>query len=393
MPWEEKTVEYSREEFVRRVLAREATKAALCREYGISRVTGDKWIARFVSGQQMADRSRAPFHHPNRISSEDELRIVQARRKEPAIGARKTRQMLINAGWEDPPSVSTINAVFRRNGLISEKSSSAARHHVRFQKESPNDLWQADFKGNFLMGNGKRCHPLSIIDDCSRACLCADAKENEQFLGTKESFTATFRRVGLPKAILCDNGTPWGSSRSTAITHFEVWLMEQSILPMHIRPLHPQTQGKVERFNGSYKRERLAFYIPADLEDAQRCRMEYMEFYNNVRPHEALEMECPAQRYQESTRVYLEEIPVWEYESGGQRRKVISSGYLTYEGQGYYLSEGLAGKEVMLYPNPIQDGMIDIVFREFVVAKLSQEDRTVLSRKIYLRHNDPREKV
>lgn len=393
MPWKEKTVEQNREDFVRRVLAREATKSALCREYGISRVTGDKWIQRFQTGQSLADRSRAPGTHPNRISAEAEERIVNARKKEPAIGAKKMRQMLMDEGWQDAPSISTFNEVFKRNGLITAAASEAARHHVRFEKEYPNEMWQADFKGDFLLRNGVRCYPLSILDDHSRACLCADAKENVQINNTKDSFIRTFRNFGLPKSILCDNGHPWGSSQSTSITAFEVWLMEQGVLTMHIRPQHPQTQGKVERFNGSYKRERLRFYTPFDMEEAQRCRMEYMDFYNNVRPHYALDMGRPAQFYTPSTRRYQENIPVWEYGPGGESRKIKSSGYLTYKNQGYYLSEGLAEKEVMLYPDEQHDGIVDIVFRQFVVAKLSLVDRTIRSRKIYLLHDDPRKKL
>lgn len=393
MPWKEKTVEQNREEFVRRALGHEATKSALCREYGISRVTGDKWIRRFLEGESLSDKSRAPGTHPNRISPEAEARIVNARKKEPAIGAKKTRQMLLDEGWLDPPSVSTINEVFKRNGLITKAASEAATHHIRFQKETPNEMWQADFKGDFLLQNGVRCYPLSILDDYSRACLCADAKENTQLNSTKSSFINTFRNFGLPKSILCDNGTPWGSSQSTSITAFEVWLMEQGVLPLHIRPRHPQTQGKVERFNGSYKKERLAFYIPFDMADAQKCRLEYMNFYNNVRPHHALELGKPSQFYTPSNRQYQENISEWEYESGGELRKVKSSGYLTYQNQGYYLSEGLGTKEVMLYPDKLHDGLINVTFRQFVVAKLSLEDRTIRSRKIYLLHDDPRKKL
>lgn len=393
MPWKEKTVEGSRIEFVQRVLAKEASKSALCREYGISRVTGDKWIKRYLNGDDMGDRSRAPMHTPNRISPEAEERIVQARLKEPAIGAIKTRTMLINEGWENPPATSTINEVFRRNGLITKQASQAAQHHIRFEKDEPNDMWQADFKGNFLMQDNNRCHPLSIIDDCSRACLCADAKENEQLRSTKESFIQTFREVGLPKVLLCDNGTPWGSSQSTSITRFDVWLMELGVLCMHIRAQHPQTQGKVERFNGSYKRERLAFYTPKDIKDAQRCRMEYKEFYNNVRPHYSLNMDVPAKHYVPSSRTYIEKISKWDYESGGHLRKIKSSGYLTYDGQGYFLSEGLGEKEVMLYHDEKQNDIVNIVFRQFRVAKLNLSTKTIMSRRVYLLHDDPRKKL
>jgi len=393
MPWKEKTVEENRAEFVRQVKAKEGSMSALCREYGISRVTGYKWLKRSEKGESMSDQSRAPFNTPARIAAEVEERIVGMRTAEPALGAKKIRKMMQNDGQTDLPAISTINAVLKRNGLITKQASEAAEHYTRFQKDEPNEMWQADFKGNFLMGNGKRCHPLSIIDDCSRFCVCADAKGNEQLLSTKESFVNTFREFGLPKSILCDNGTPWGSSQSTSITRFEVWLMELGVLTLHIRNHYPQCQGKVERFNGSYKRERLNFYVPHDMEDAQRCREEYKNFYNNIRPHEGIDMDTPAQRYSRSEREFTEAVTPWEYESGGVLRKVKSSGYFSFEGQGYYLSEGLGNKEVMLFPCEGKDGWFDVVFREFTVAKLSLSDRTIRSRRVYLRYGDPREKV
>lgn len=246
-----------REEFVKRVLAKEKSKSALCQEYGISRPTGDKWIKRYLAGESLSDRSRRPFHTPNRIPEWAEHRIVQARKQEPAVGAQKIHRMLQNDGWHDPPSVSTINAVFKRNGLITPQASEKAQHIQRFEMAAPNVMWQADFKGDFCLRDKTRCYPLSLLDDHSRFCLCADAKRNMQFPGVFESFQNVFRTYGLPNRLLCDNGVPWGSNQKEYITAFDVWLMELGILVIHIRPYRSQTQGKVERFNGSYTQERL----------------------------------------------------------------------------------------------------------------------------------------
>lgn len=392
MSWRNKTVEEERIEFVRRVLNKEKSKSALCREYGISRPTGDKWIHRHLNGETMSDRSRRPFHTPNKISQETEQIIVEARRKEPAIGAVKTRQMLITAGWDAAPSVSTFNAVFKRNGLITHEASEAAKPLVRFEKEQPNEMWQMDFKGDFLLQDKTRCYPLSVIDDCSRFCLCGDAKANQQFVGVRDSLIQVFQEYGLPDSILCDNGIPWGSSQSTSITKFEVWMMEMGVLTIHIRPQHPQTQGKIERFNGSYKKERLKFHTPANMADAQRSREEYREFYNNIRPHCSLDYDVPARHYTPSRRRYRENVATWEYEVGAIRRNIKSSGYLTFNSHGFFLSEGLGDKEVALMPTE-QDGVYDVVFRQFRVAKLNLHTNTIVSRRVYLLHNDPRQKV
>ena len=392
MSWRNKTVEEERIEFVKRVLNHEKSKSALCREYDISRPTGDKWIKRYLNGEPMGDKSRRPFHTANKISTEDEQRIINARKKEPALGAYKTRKILVTAGWNDAPSISTFNAVFKRNGLITKEASEAAKHIVRFEKEYANEMWQMDFKGNFLMQNGVRCHPLSIMDDYSRFCLCGDAKVNEQLWGLKESLIRTFIEYGLPFSILCDNGTPWGSSQSTSITKFEVWMMELGILTIHIRPQHPQTQGKIERFNGSYKKERLKFYTPLDIEDAQRCREEYREFYNNVRPHCSLDYDVPASRYTPSSKKYNDKITEWDYGENAIVKPVKSSGYVTYGSKGYFLSEGLGEKEIALVPSE-EDGIFNVVFRQFRVAKLNLHTNTIVSRRVYLLNNDPRKKL
>lgn len=391
MPWKDKSVEEKRIEFAKRVLDKEKNKSELCREYGISRPTGDKWIKRYESGGEMSDKSRRPFHIANRIPQDVEDVIVNARLNEPAVGARKTKRILENKGLI-MPAISTINAVFQRNGLITKEASQAATPYQRFEKEAPNDMWQADFKGNFELQNKVRCHPLSLIDDHSRYCLNGDAKLNEQLISTQESFIRAFETYGLPFSLLCDNGNPWGSSQSTSITRFEVWLMELGILTMHIRAQRPQTQGKVERFNGSYKQERLKFYTPRDIADAQACREEYLKFYNEIRPHAALDYDVPASRYSPSSKKYSSIISDWDYGLGNDIRQIKNSGYLTFAGQGFYLSEGLSGKKIAITPTD-DDGVFNLIFRQFRVAKLNLNTKTISSRRIYLLNNDPRQKV
>ena len=392
MPWRYETVSQTRKEFVERVLRKEKSKSALCREYGISRPTGDKWINRYLNGESLDDRSRKPFKTANKISEDMECLIVSQRHKEPAIGAVKIHKMLTDEGVCDLPSVSTINNVLHRNGLITKAASLAATPYKRFEKENPNDMWQADFKGNYRMQNGLRCHSLSIIDDCTRYCLCADAKENERLDSTYASFEAVFREFGLPKVLLCDNGNPWGASQSTAITKFEVRLMELGILTIHIRAVHPQTQGKVERFNRSFKNERLRFHTPKDIFEAQEQRLEYREFYNNKRPHFALNLDTPASHYKHSEIKYPEKIERWDYPYGTEVHKVKSSGYITFQGQGYFLSEGLTNKEIGILPSD-DDGVFNVIFRQFRVAKIDTINHVITSRKVYALHNDPRQKV
>jgi transposase InsO family protein len=389
VPWEERTVEKNRTEFVKRVLAGEKSKSSLCREYGISRPTGDKWINRNQSGEGFKDRSRAPFHTPNKINSEVEALIVAAREKEPAIGAVKIHRMLSNKGYTELPCTSTVNAVLKRNGLITEEASQAATPYKRFEKDAANVMWQSDFKGHYGMGDGKRCHPLSVIDDHSRFCLCADAKPNEKREGVEESFRRVFKEYGMPQMLLCDNGNPWGTSQSVGYTLFEIWLMELGILTIHIRPRHPQTQGKTERFNRSFKDERLKFYVPRDLEDADRQRAEYRDFYNNERPHHALRLDVPAKLYKPSLRKFVEKPQAWDYGPEYELRKIKSTGFFTYDGQGYFLSEGFGGKTIAIKPSST-DGVLNLYYRQFRIARVDLRERAIVSRKSYLVKDDPR---
>lgn len=392
MGWKERTVKQMREEFVRRVLAKEKSKAALCREYGISRPTGDKWLRRYQENAPLSDRSRAPKTQPRRIAPEVEASIVQLRRQYPALGAEKLHKMMENMGHKDLPCARTFNNIFARNHLISKEASLAAKHIQRFEKEQPNVMWQTDFKGHFALANGVRCHPLNILDDHSRFCLCTEALENETFLAVKPVLERVFSEFGLPFSLLCDNGNPWGTSQSTGYTAFEVWLMELDVLTLHGRPLHPQTQGKQERFNRSFTRECLAGKTFRDLADAQKAFDDYRAFYNTVRPHSALELAVPASVYSTSPRPFPSHIEHWEYGNDCQLCKVKQTGYFSFEGQGYFLSEAFRGKYIAVRESHLP-GQITLLFRQFRIGRIDREKRVFTTKRISRLAGDPRENV
>lgn len=392
MPWEERIVEELREEFVRRVLAHEASKSALCREYGISRVTGDKWIARYLEGCTMSDLSRAPNHLPSKTAVEVEAEIVRIRRLYPALGAVKIRKIMRDAGYTDLPCARTFNNIFHRYGLIEKEDSQAATPYIRFEKSVPNEMWQADFKGDFRMGNGYRCHPLNIIDDCSRYCLCIESLKNETYDEVKPVFERVFHENGLPVSLLCDNGNPWGTSQSLGYTRFEVWLMELGVLTLHGRPHHPQTQGKQERFNRSFTRECLKGRSFLDKHQAQECFDEYRAFYNEIRPHCALDLEVPSKHYKPSSRKMPDKIREWEYGSDYQLCKVKDTGYFNYKGQGFFLSEAFGGKTIAVRESHLP-GQITLIYRQFKIGRINLDNRVFTLKRAYLLEGDPRANV
>lgn len=392
MAWYERTVEEMREEFARRVLAQERSKAALCREYGISRPTGDKWLERFQTGDSMSDRSRAPKTVPGRTAPEMEAVIVALRREHPAIGATKLRKMLENEGYTDLPCARTFNNILHRHGLIEREASQAATPHQRFEKSVPNEMWQADFKGHFAMKNGYRCHPLNILDDHSRFNLCVEALRGETFEDVKPVVERLFREYGIPFSFLCDNGNPWGTSQSLGYTRFEVWLMELGILTLHGRIRHPQTQGKEERFNGSLTKECLKYHEILDLRHAQQVFDEYRSFYNEVRPHFSLNLDVPEKHYHASSRSMPEQIEEWEYGPEYKLCKVRETGYFNYKGQGYFLSEAFAGKHIAVRESHLP-GQITLVFRQFKVGRIDLDSRAYTQKRAYLLEGDPRANV
>lgn len=379
MPWESKTVEEKRREFVTRAVMKEESISALCREYGISRPTGYKWIVRYKGGEGVADKPHTPHMMPNKTSQEKEAAVLEARSQHPTWGPRKLHQYLTNKGYTELPAVSTIADILKRNGCVSPEESQKHSPWKRFEMDKPNKLWQMDYKGHFAMLDENRCHPLTMLDDHSRFCLCLDANENEQWLPTKACITNVFEQFGMPDAILCDNGAPWGNS-SNGYTPFEVWMMQLGILPIHGRPLHPQTQGKEERFHRTLKTDLLSRTPIHDLRHAQNEFDSFRYCYNYERPHGALEMNVPAKLYKPSTRKFIRVPSEPEYDSGKQLRKVNYKGYVSINQHRYYLSESLVGKYLEIIP--LDGDIVSLCYGDFVIAKIDLSEQLFTSRRI-----------
>lgn len=390
MPWEEKRKETMRKEFVERVLSHEKSKSALCREYGISRPTGDKWIKRYLAEESLEDQSRAPKKSGNKTDVKMEQFIVNYRQKYPAIGAVKIHRMLENEGYTNLPCSATINNIFKRNGLISEDASRAATPYIRFEKDAPNEMWQADFKGHFPLGNGVRCHPLDIIDDYSRFNLCCTPVYSESYAEVKPILERVFKEYGLPKVFLCDNGNPWGVQMGPGFTQFEVWLMDLGILVVHGSIRHPQTQGKEERFNGTLNREFLKYNTFTDEIEAGRKLADYREFYNNKRPHHALELAVPASRYSTSPRKYPDRISEWEYPPDHVLRRVNHKGYINLHGRSYLLSESFSGRQLAIRESGSGSSRVNLYYRQFRIAQVDLAEQKFLFKRAYLAVDDPR---
>lgn len=365
MPWKSVDMMTLREEFIGLASQEGANISLLCERFGISRKTGYKLLARVAEEGRagLVDRSRRPLQSPGRTADVTETRIIELRRQHPAWGARKLHRRLLDLGYLEVPTPSTVNRILRRHGLIDEQASAQATPFKRFEHERPNDLWQMDFKGHFETGTAT-CHPLTIVDDHSRYNITLSACERPNRTDVQAALEAVFRRYGMPMRINTDNGPPWGSPSQAAhgITQLTVWLIQLGIRISHSRPAHPQTNGKNERFHRSLKREVLQGRHFSDLQHAQAAFDAWRHIYNQERPHEALDMCTPATRYQPSRIVYPEVLPTIEYRKEDVVMEVGWNGKIVLQGRRFKVSNALHKLQVAARPDPLQDGVFDLYF-------------------------------
>lgn len=378
MPWERRTVEEQRIEFVR-AAAQCSNFSALCREFGIDRHTGYKWLARYETGQPLSDQTRRPHRSPTRTPEAVEQLILALRAENPGWGARRIHAVLTRQGHQGLPCVKTVNNILHRYGCISPEESQKRKPYVRFEKERCNEMWQTDFKGEFRMGDGQYCYPLDILDDHSRFSIRIVPCSNTANV-VIPTFTEAFREFGLPNSILSDNGAQFAGFRK-GYTQFERWLMDLDILPIHGRIKHPQTQGKIERFHRTMKHELLSRTEIADLADAERKFRAWREKYNDLRPHEALGMKTPGEMYEPSRRMYPERIRKFEY--GGQYHVIKTNnwGYVRFNQWQVYLSETMARQYIEFRPS--SDGEIFAAcYRNFKIAEFDTQNGQLVRRTI-----------
>ena len=299
MPWRTTSVMDQRIRFIGEAVAGSTSFAELCSRYGISRTTGYRWLQRYYeagSFQALSERSRRPHHSPTRTPAKDEARVI-ALRKRHGWGARKLKELLKNEGL-DMPEI-TIHRIIRRNGLIPPANSHSPATK-RFERSQPNELWQMDFKGYYSLAQD-RCYPLSILDDNSRFAVGLYALFDQKGGSVNACMVKTFEHYGVPDAMLMDHGIPWWSTTNGyGLTWVSIDLIKQGIALYFGKFRHPQTQGKVERFNRTLGdavshrgRPRRRSRWPAMLDEIR-------DEYNYVRPHEALQMDVPASRYEPS---------------------------------------------------------------------------------------------
>lgn len=366
MPWQERDTVSIRFEFTQLASQEHCNVRELCRRFEISPKTGYKWLARFREGQGTAtaleDRSRRPLHTPERTEPGLEQAIVRVRNQHPAWGGRKIARVLLDRGLGEL-APSTVTSILHRHGLITQETTRQATPFQRFEHAEPNSLWQMDFKGNFGTLQG-RCTPLTVLDDHSRFNLALSANGTTTAADIQPQLRALFERYGLPVRINVDNGPPWGGAEAVehGLTELNVWMIRLGVLVSHSRPHHPQTNGKIERFHRTLNAEVIAGHNYADHQQVQRAFDRWRRIYNYERPHEALGMQTPVQRYRPSPFRMPRKPPAIQYRSDDIVINVAAQGYMRFKGRKWPICRALGGLPIALRTDPDADGRFDLYF-------------------------------
>lgn len=381
MPWKECSVMEERLRFVARLLDGEGM-SDVCREFGISRKTGYKIFNRYKEDglDALTDRSRRPVRYANQLPDQIERLIVESKREKPHWGARKIRELLVRrlAGDVRIPARSTVHAVLDRHGLVSQaRKRNRANKAVGTQLSQavvPNDLWCADFKGEFKLGNRQYCYPLTVTDQASRYLLACEALESTKEVPVLEAFVRLFKERGLPEAIRSDNGLPFASPNGLYnLSKLSVFWLRLGIAVERIKPGHPQQNGRHERMHRTLKQE--STRPPGMNALQQQARFDaFMSEFNDERPHEAIQMKVPAELYRASSRAY-QGLPELDYPFHDKDILVTACGRICMHRKKINISTVLAGQRLGI--TEVDDSIWLISFMHYDLGYIDLEQRTL----------------
>jgi len=380
MPWKECSVMDERLRFVAKLLDGESM-TDVCREFGISRKTGYKIFSRYKehSFEALNDRCRRPVRYANQLPHQVEELIVTLKREKPHWGARKIRELLLRR-LDDTvtriPAKSTIHAVLHRHGLV--KAIGRPRHRATGTPLSagiaPNELWCTDYKGEFKLGNGRYCYPLTVTDHASRYLLLCEALESTREQLAITAFDRLFRDRGLPQAIRSDNGVPFASGNSLfGLSRLSVWWLRLGISIERIKPGHPQQNGRHERMHLTLKKETTRPPGANSLQQQARFDDFVLEF-NTERPHEALHMKRPADVYLPSPRPYRG-LPELHYPLHEREVLVTACGRICMHHKRINISTVLAGQRVGI--KEVDEGIWIVSFMHYDLGYVDLEQKTL----------------
>jgi transposase InsO family protein len=371
MPWKGVTVSEQRERFIEDYQLNYYSVTDLAERFSISRKTANKWIDRFkqCGHDGYHERSRRPHRCPWQTDEAIVAELVTLRKKHPNWGPKKLLDLMLK---RDPdrqlPAVSTGARILAREGLIKPRRR-YRRAHPGCPKnipQGPNDIWAADYKGQFRLKNGEYCFPLTVSDLSSRFLLGVDAHPAISLERSFEHFSALFHTYGLPNRIRTDNGVPFASNALARLSQLSVWFIKFGIYPELIEPGKPQQNGVHERMHRTLKQE--ATIPPASSMRVQQRKFDdFREEFNQVRPHEAIGMKRPGEIYQASNRSMPAKNESYDYPSHYLVRRVSRAGTIRVLRKQIFVSKTLQEDYVGL--EEVDDGVYDLFFCFYQIGR------------------------
>jgi len=364
-----------RTQFIADYLREVLSVTELCDLYGIARKTAYKWIDRYLrqGPAGLEERSRRPQVSPNRTPDEVTQALLEARRRHPSWGGKKLLTLVHkrHLSW-DLPHRSTVCDILNRHGMVAKKRQRRRIGHPgkpTSQILAPNDVWSADYKGQFRTGNGIYCYPLTVADGFSRYLLGCQGLDSTAVAQAKPVFTRLFKEYGLPQRIRTDNGVPFATNTLARLSSLSAWWVRLGVLPELIEPGKPQQNGRHERMHRTLKAETTR---PAagSLAAKQRKFNAFREEFNNERPQEALDMQTPACLYQPSVREMPNKIPPLEYPDRFEVRYVSANGGIRWNRGWINVSIVCVGEYVGL--EEIDDGIWNVYFGPLKLGRLNE---------------------
>lgn len=381
MPWKESSAMDMR---LRLALDAEEglyTMSELATQYGISRKTAYKWLGRWVEQGVEGLQDRPPIADviPNRTSSEVEAWLVALRKRHPTWGPKKLLDVLERKHGElELPARSTVAEILKRRGLVRTRVRRRREGHPGRpeQKASrPNQIWGADFKGQFRMRDGHLCYPFTVTDLSSRYVICCDGYRSTAAEGVKASLERAFRDNGLPEAIRSDNGSPFASTGIARLTRLAVWLLKLGIKRELIQPGKPGQNGRHERMHKTLS-EQVTRPAKANMTAQQRAFDAFVQEFNHERPHEALGMKRPAEVYEPSSRPYPERLAEPEYPGHFEVRRVSRNGGVRWRKRWLNVGHSLIEENVGF--EQIADGLWDTYFLTTRIGRFDERTMTLV---------------
>lgn len=380
MPWEGVTVSEQRRNFIRDYTEGRYSKTELADSFCISRKTVYKWINRFKAEglKGIEERSRRPHSCPWQTDKRIVDDLVALRKAKPSRGPKKLLGKLRKLHrFVELPAESTVAHILDRHGLIKAKRRHRRAHPgcPKHAAAAPNDIWAADYKGQFRLKNGRYCFPLTVSDLYSRFLLGCEAHPAISMEQTIAFFLQLFRTYGLPNRIRTDNGVPFASCALGRLSQLQVVCIKYGVCPELIEPGKPQQNGIHERMHRTLKQE--ATIPPGSSLRAQQLKFDaFREDFNTDRPHEALGMVEPASLYCCSPREMPEHVGTYEYPSHYLVRRVSRCGTIRVFHNQIFVTQTLNEEHVGL--EEVDDGIFDLYFCFYQIGRYELRTNRIL---------------